>query len=79
MGRRNGAATRKQRMQEIAKETHRLLQKHGEVSLSKTISVFAYMFGLTKEKVLEYLRILEELGHFMIDVEGDKLRKTGES
>ena len=79
MGRRNGAATRKQRMQEIAKEIHRLLQKHGEISLGKTVSFFAYALGLTKEKVLEYLRILEDLGHFVIDVEGDKIRKASES
>lgn len=78
MVRRDGAATRKDRMQEIARKIHSLLANQGELSLSKTVAMLQYQYGLTKGKIIEYLEILETLGHFTIDVEGDRIQKISE-
>lgn len=75
MVKRDGAAIRKERIQEIAKTIQSLLHKQSEISLSKTVAILQYEFGLTKVKILEYLRILEVLGQFTLDIEGDKIRK----
>lgn len=78
MVRRDGAAIRKERIQEIARFIQRSLCNHGEISLSKTIASLEYEFGLTKEKIMEYLSILEALGQFVLDKEHDKIRKVSE-
>jgi hypothetical protein len=49
--RRDGAAIRKQRIQEIAQFIAAQLHKHDEVPLSKTVSVLALKSGLTKDKI----------------------------
>jgi len=79
MVRRNGAAVRKERIQEIARLIQRLLYKHGEISLSKTLATLEYEFGLTKPKLREYLGILEATERFTIDAEGDKIKTLSES
>lgn len=76
MVRRDGAAIRKERIQEIAKLIRKLLFKNTKISLSKTIAALQYEFGLTKEKILEYLNIPESLGHFTLDNRKDKIRKV---
>jgi hypothetical protein len=73
MVRRDGAEIRKERIQEIARLVQRLLHSHGEISFSKTLATFQYEFGLTKEKLTEYLEILEGLGQFILDKEHDKI------
>ena len=78
MVRRDGAEVRKERIQEIARLIQRSLLNHGKISLSKTVATFQYEFGLTKEKVIEYLGILEGLGQFVVEKERDKIRRTGE-
>ncbi len=78
MVRRDGAAVRKERIQEIARKIQSLLHKQTEISLSKTVAILQYEFGLTREKIMEYLRIVEVLGHFTLDIEGDKIRKMTE-
>ena len=78
MVRRDGAATSKGRMQEIARKIHSLLANQGELSLSKTVAMLQYQYGLTKGKIIEYLEILETLDHFTIDVEGDRIQKISE-
>lgn len=78
MVRRDGAAIRKERIQEIARFIQRSLCNHGGISLSKTIASLEYEFGLTKEKIMEYLSILEALGQFVLDKEHDKIRKVSE-
>jgi hypothetical protein len=75
MVRRDGAEVRKERIQEIARLIHRSLHNHGEISLSKTLATLQYEFGLTKDKIQEYLEILEGLGHFLIEKEEDKIKK----
>lgn len=75
MVRRDGAEVRKERIQEIARLIHRSLHNHGEISLSKTFATLQYEFGLTKDKIQEYLEILEGLGQFLIEKEEDKIKK----
>lgn len=77
MVRRDGAEIRKERMQEVARLIHRSLANEQELSLSKTLALLQYQFGLTKEKLLEYLSILADLGQFVIDKEYDRIRKAG--
>jgi len=79
MARRDGAATKKGRIQEIARKIHSLLEKHGEISLSKTIALLEYEYGLTKVKIVDYFETLETLEHFIIDVETDKIKSVTES
>ena len=75
MVRRDGAEIRKERMQEVARLIHRTLANEKEASLSRTLALLQYEFGLTKEKLMEYLTILESLGHFIVEKEQDKLKK----
>jgi len=79
MVKRDGAAIRRERMEEIARTIQRNLHNHGEIPLRQNVALFAYKLGLTKPKVTEYLRILEELGQFVLDFEGDKIRKVSEN
>jgi len=79
MFRRDGAEIRKQRIQEVARFIQRTLLDEKTLSLSKTIALLQYEFGLTKEKLMEYLTILESLGRFVIEKEQDRIRRIGES
>ena len=78
MVKRDGAAVKKERIQEIAKLIQRSLLNNKELSLSKTLATLQYEFGLRSEKIMEYLRILEDLGQFTFDIEGDKIKKISE-
>ncbi len=79
MVRRNGAEVRKERIQQIGRRVAALLHKTGsEIPLGKTVSALAYEFGLTREKIVEYLRILEDLDRFMLDVERDRIGNVAE-
>jgi len=77
MVRRDGAAIRKERIKDIAIKIQSLLHKHGEIQLSKTVAILKFEIGLTKEKIMEYLRVLEAIEQFTI--EGDKIRKISGS
>lgn len=44
--------------------------------LGKAVSALAYEFGLTKEKIIEYLKILEDLDRFVLDFEKDEIRNV---
>lgn len=76
MVRRDGAAIRRERMEEIARTIQRNLHNHEEIPLSQNVAFFAYSLGLTKPKITEYLKILEELGQFILDFERDRIRKA---
>lgn len=78
MVRRDGAEVRKERMQEVARFIQRSLLNEKELSLSKTLAVLTYETGLTKEKLTEYLSILENLGQFVIEKEQDKIKRRSE-
>jgi hypothetical protein len=79
MVKRDGAETRKERIEQIARKIMAELNKEEEISLSKTISEIEYEFGLTKEKTMEYMKILQDLGRFIIDEDNDKIKKATES
>jgi len=79
VARRDGAAIRQERMTEIAREVHSRLNQNVEISLSRTIAMFQYRFGLTRDKILEYLSILQDLGQFEIDLEKDRIQKLNEA
>jgi hypothetical protein len=76
MVRRDGAETKKERLQSMARSIQAALFKEGELSLSKTLALYEYEYGLTPEKVKSYLILLEKLGHFVIDWDNDKIMKV---
>jgi hypothetical protein len=41
--------------------------------------MFQYKFGLTKDKILEYLAILQDLRQFNIDLERDRIQRLAEA
>jgi len=74
MVRRDGAEVRKERIQKIGQRVLALLHENsGSIPLGKTVSALAYEFGLTKEKIMEYLRILEDIARLDLDVENAKI------
>jgi hypothetical protein len=76
MVRRDGAAVRKERIQEIARIIQALLMKNsGGLSLRQTVAALQYETGLTSEKITEYLAVLENLGRFALDKEHDTIKK----
>ena len=75
MARRDGAEVRKDRIKEITRKVLSLLQNHGKIPLSKTSALLEYETGLTHEKIMEYLKIAEAVGRFVIDVEKDEIRE----
>jgi len=76
MVRRDGAEIRRERIQKVTKRVLSLLHEHGEISLSKTIALLQYEFGLTKERLKEYLKIGQDTGHFVIDTENDEIKNN---
>jgi len=76
MVRRDGAAIKKERIQEMAKAIQKKLHSEGEIPLNKTVAFFEYDLGLTKSRILEYLKALEELGQFVLDTERDRISKV---
>jgi hypothetical protein len=78
MVRRDGAEVRKARIQEIARLIQRELYNHGEISLFKTVKTFAYNFGLTEQRIMEYVEIIECLGQFTLDKEHNSIKRVSE-
>ena len=76
MVRYDGAEARKHRIEEIARKILSSLQKDGQLSLSKTVAEIQYDQGLTKEKIMEYLEILDQLDRFVLDKDNDKIKKV---
>lgn len=63
-------------MEKMAKAIHAALENNnGEIILSKTVSTIAVQTGLTKGKIMDYLTLLADAGHFVLDVEGNKIHK----
>jgi hypothetical protein len=81
MVKKDGAETRRERISQIAKDLQAAFyekKENGEkeeLSLSKFISLEMYRTGLTRDKVIEYLGIIEAMGQCEIDSENDKIRK----
>ena len=81
MNRRDGAEMRRQRIAQITKMVHAALHasKNGEIPLSKFLATVMYKTGLTKEKIIEYLEVPQEMEQFEIDSINDKIRYPSKS
>ena len=80
MVRRDGAEVRRERIQQMTRlVVSRLNTEGGEISLSKMLAFLEYEYGLRREKLLEYLRIGEELNRFTIDEDRDQIRSINQS
>jgi len=75
MVRRDGAEARKERIEKIARSIQATLHTEKELKLSKTLAVLEYDTGLTEDKLMEYIEIIEKLGQITIDMENDKIKK----
>lgn len=76
MVRKDGAEARKARIQKIAQAIHAALEENnGKIPLRKTIAGIAIQTGLTTERIMEYLTLLMEACHFILDVEKDRIEK----
>jgi hypothetical protein len=47
----------------------------GAIPLKKTIAKLSIDIGLTPEKIMEYLELLESAEQFSIDYQNDKIKK----
>jgi hypothetical protein len=72
---RDGAEARKDRLQKIARTVQAALHNQDKIMLSKTVAVLQYDMGLTREKIMEYLSVLSEIGQFALDLENDQITK----
>jgi hypothetical protein len=78
MVRMDGAEARKERIEKIARSIQAALFASGEIGaipLKKTVAKLSIETGLTQEKLMEYLTLLENDDQFTIDYENDKIRK----
>ena len=81
MVRKDGAVTRKERIQEIARSLQAAFHEKKEkgekleLRLSKFISSIMFNMGLSKEKVILYLQIIQEIDQCEIDFENDTVKK----
>jgi hypothetical protein len=80
MVRLDGAEARKERIQRIAKYVQGgLFKNNGQIPLKRTIAEIAITEGITRDRAIEYLGLLKEVGQFDIDVEKDIIKKISES
>lgn len=79
MVKQDGAEMRKQRIQQIARSILKALAQENPLSLTKTLATLQYDTGLTKDKLIEYLTIMQKMGQFVIDNEKDTISKPAEA
>jgi len=73
------AEARKERLQEIAKLIQKSLFSQNEIPLPQTVAQLQCEFGLTKEKIMEYIELMQKLGRFTLDEKKLKIKKIIES
>ena len=79
MVRKDGAEARKERIAEIAKTVHSSLyeaKEIGSISLSRTVTKIMIKTGLTRNNVVEILKLLCEDDQFELDENEDQIRKA---
>jgi len=79
MVRRDGAEARKERIGKIAQKIQAALfqnKEAGSITLSKTVSEIMIETGLTRNKVMEYLQVLNDNGQFELDEKNDRINKV---
>jgi len=74
-----GAEVRKERIAKIGRIVQKNLYDYGKLSLSKTGASLQYEFGFAKDKLIEYINILAQLGRFTLDKDKDRIRKVSET
>lgn len=82
MVRMDGAEARKERISQIARTVQAELfqnKEAGWITLSKIVSRIMIETGLTKNKVIEYLRILNDAGQFELNEKDDHITRKIES
>ena len=81
MARNDGAGTRKERINKIATNIHAIFFKKKEdgepqeIDLSKFIGFWMLNMGLTSEKIVDYLKIIEINEQCILDFENDQIKK----
>ena len=80
MVRKDGAEARKERIKQTSQFVHAsLFKSNGSIPLSKTAAYLQAETGLTRERIMEYLQILQELGQFVIDEKNNRILKADQS
>jgi len=76
MVKRDGAYTRSERIKELRRFflTHAAAENPGALPYRKTVAMFQMKMGLTKEKIREYLGVLEDLGDIIVNESADQIR-----
>lgn len=78
MIRRDGAETRKERIEKIARSIQAALyvsKDAGYIPLEKTVAKLSIETGLTARKIIEYLGLLESANQFILDNEKDQIKR----
>jgi len=83
MVRNDGAEVRKNRISLINRTIHKWLNAVVEngsnsISLKKTVSLLILETGLTEDRIMEYLKILEDVGNINLDIEKDRINQLAE-
>ncbi len=79
MVRKDGAEARKERITKILSQIMSLIYSAKQenlhyISLKKTKAILQLDTGLTKEKIDDYLALLQEAGKIELDLEKDQIR-----
>lgn len=61
---------------ERIRKMHVMLKGAGDVDLTKFMAKCEYNMGLTRKKIREYLRTLEDLGFIEVDDAGNLVREV---
>jgi hypothetical protein len=77
--RKDGAEARKERIAKIAQSIMSALYEAKQqsklyISLRKTVAILEFETGLTKEKISEYITLLQDMGKIELDAEKDQIR-----
>jgi hypothetical protein len=80
MTRADGAETRRQRIAEIARIIHAALyaSKEGWVPLARSVTTIMIRTGLTKNTVMDILKLLDADDQFELDEKNDRIKKHQE-
>jgi hypothetical protein len=74
----DGAEVRKERLKKIAQFIQKALynSEDGWILLKKTVAHLMFEFGLTEKRLIEYLKILQNMDRFELDFENNKIKSV---
>lgn len=70
---------RKEQLQEIAKLIQNSLLSQNKIPCPQAVSQLHCEFGLTKERIIDFIELLQNLGPFILDEKKQKIKKIIES